>query len=62
MLLNILLGVKLVDMCFLDPGTELELGVTFQIQATQDITMFHLFVETIKEGDEKITITVHYHN
>lgn len=62
MLLNILLGVKLVYVCFFDPGTELDLRVAFQVETTENITLFHLFVEAIKKGDEEITIVVHDHN
>ena len=58
-LLNILLGVKLVDVCFLDPGTELGLGVTFQVETTKDIALFHLLVEAIEEGGEEIPIIVY---
>ena len=61
MLLNILLGVKLVDMCFFDPGRKLKLCVSFQVETTEDITLFHLLIEAIEKGSEEIPIIVDNH-
>lgn len=61
MLLNILLGVKLVDMCFFDPGRKLELCVSFQVETTEDVTLFHSLIEAIEKGNQEIPIMVYYH-
>ena len=59
--LNILLGVKLVDVCFFDPGRKLKLCVSFQVETTKDVTLFHLLIEAIEKGNKEILIMIYNH-
>lgn len=61
MLLNIPLGVKLVDMCFFDPRRKLKLCILFHVEKTKDVTLFHFLIEAIEKRNEEIMIMIYNH-